>query len=417
MRGENDEKSALVPRLRFPEFREGWRLITVCDFFDLTGKSEKAANFDKDKVLTVKLHTNGVVKNEKTTLTGGANYFNRRAGQFIFSKIDLLNGAFGVVPDTLDGFASSSDVPAYSFNAEHSPTFFVNWLTANYERIEIERTGTSSTLKRVSPEKFLALAVPAPIPAEQQKIADCLSSLDDLITAETQKLDALKTHKKGLMQQLFPREGETVPRLRFPEFSESEDWAEERLEDLAERGSGHTPSKAHPEYYDGGIKWVSLADSKRLDAGLITETAVEISAEGIANSSAVLHPAGSVLLSRDAAVGKSAVMGEAMAVSQHFIVWTCKPTRLSNWFLYYSLQQRKPVFERVATGSTIKTIGLPFFIDMRTKVPTLPEQEMIAACLLTLDEYITAQSQKIDTLKTHKRGLMQQLFPSPAEIE
>lgn len=109
-------------------------------------------------------------------------------------------------------------------------------------------------------------------------------------------------------------------------------------------------------------------------------------------------------------------MGEAMAVSQHFIVWTCKPTRLSNWFLYYSLQQRKPVFERVATGSTIKTIGLPYFIDMRIEVPTLPEQEMIAACLRTLDDLITAQSHKIDALKTHKKGLMQQLFPVPKEV-
>jgi len=268
----------------------------------------------------------------------------------------------------------------------------------------------------ISYKQFSELKLPVPSQEEQQKVADCLSSLDDLIAAETHKLGTLKTHKNGLMQQLFPREGESAPRLRFPEFSDAEEWTEERLEDMAKRGSGHTPSKAHPEYYDGGIKWVSLADSKRLDAGLITETEVEISAEGIANSSAVLHPAGAVLLSRDAAVGKSAVMGEAMAVSQHFIVWTCKPTRLSNWFLYYSLQQRKPVFERVATGSTIKTIGLPFFIDMRLKVPLLPEQEMIAACLLTLDDHITAQAQKIGALQIHKKSLMQQLFPVLGEV-
>ena len=104
-------------------------------------------------------------------------------------------------------------------------------------------------------------------------------------------------------------------------------------------------------------------------------------------------------------------MGEAMAVSQHFIVWVCNPTLLSNWFLYYSLQQKKPVFERVATGSTIKTIGLPFFIDMRIEVPSLPEQEMIAACLRSLDNLIIDQSQKIAALKNHKKGLMQQLFP------
>ena len=235
------------------------------------------------------------------------------------------------------------------------------------------------------------------------------------MAAESQKLDALKAHKKGLMQQLFPREGETLPRLRFPEFLDAPQWEEKKLEELATRGSGHTPNKAHPEYYNGGIKWVSLADSRRLDNGLISETEIEISKEGIDNSSACLHPAGTVLISRDAGVGKSAVMATPMAVSQHFIVWTCDRERLSNWFLYHLLQKLKPVFERVATGSTIKTIGLPFFEDLVVTIPSLPEQHRIASCLSSLDDLIAAQSDQLEALKTHKKGLMQQLFPSPAE--
>ncbi|MDP3294568.1 MAG: restriction endonuclease subunit S [Nevskia sp.] len=167
-----------------------------------------------------------MVKNERTMLTGGANYSLRQAGQFIFSKIDLLNGAFGIVPDALDGFSSSSDVPAFSFSGKFSPSFFLRWLKANYERLEIERTGTSSTLKRVSPERFLALEVPTPSPAEQQKIADCLISLEEVIAAQGRKVEVLKAYKKGLMQQLFPREGETVPCLRFPEFCNAPEWAE-----------------------------------------------------------------------------------------------------------------------------------------------------------------------------------------------
>ena len=102
---------------------------------------------------------------------------------------------------------------------------------------------------------------PIPSPAEQQKIAECLSSVDELLAAQARKVDALKTHKKGLMQQLFPREGETRPRLRFPEFRNGPEWVETKLDELAKRGSGHTPSKSKPEYYNGGIKWVSLTDS------------------------------------------------------------------------------------------------------------------------------------------------------------
>lgn len=98
-----------------------------------------------------------------------------------------------------------------------------------------------------------------------------------------------------------------------------EGWRLRLLDHVAKRGSGHTPSKDFPEYWNGGIKWVSLADSSQLDQGLIAKTDKEISETGIRKSSAVLHPAGTVVLSRDAGVGKSAVLGEAMAVSQHFI--------------------------------------------------------------------------------------------------
>ena len=110
-----------------------------------------------------------------------------------------------------------------------------------------------------------------------------------------------------------------VPKLRFGEFEG--EWVERLVEDIAKRGSGHTPNKKKSDYYNGGIKWISLADSSFLDNGYIEQTKYEISKDGIKNSSAVLHSAESVLLSRDAGVGKSAVMKIDMAVSQHFIVW------------------------------------------------------------------------------------------------
>jgi type I restriction enzyme S subunit len=105
-------------------------------------------------------------------------------------------------------------------------------------------------------------------------------------------------------------------------------------------------------------------------------------------------------------------MAVPMAVSQHFIVWTCDDRKLNNWFLYHLLQRSKPLFERAATGSTIKTIGLQFFLELRFRFPSRPEQQRIADCLTSLDDLIATESQKLTTLKTHKKGLMQQLFPS-----
>lgn len=419
---ENGEKSVLVPRLRFPKFSDVWRADRIGEIADIfkgkgIAKSDISNNGIHPCIRYGELYTvYGELVTDvlsKTSLPATDLFFGAANDVIIPSsgetKEDIATAAC-VIPD---GIAFGGDLNVLR-TKEHGA--FLSYYLNGPLRKGIARVAQGDSVVHLYPHQIEKLPIAVPDRREQQEIADCLSSLDELITAETQKLDALKTHKQGLMQQLFPREGETVPHLRFPEFREAGKWEDEQLENLAKRGSGHTPSKAHTEYYDGGIKWVSLADSKRLDAGFIKETAIAISAKGIENSSAVLHPAGSVLLSRDAAVGKSAVMGEAMAVSQHFIVWACKPTQLSNWFLYYTLQQRKPLFERMATGSTIKTIGLPFFIDMRIEVPTLPEQEMIAACLRSLDDLIAAQSQKIDALKTHKKGLMQQLFPVLDEV-
>lgn len=112
-----------------------------------------------------------------------------------------------------------------------------------------------------------------------------------------------------------------------------EDWEVAVLESLAERGSGHTPNKSHVEYWNGNIKWISLKDTAALDRGYIRDTVAKITEQGLANSSARLHQADTVILLRDAGVGKSAVMAESMAVSQHFIVWRCGES-LFTWYLY-----------------------------------------------------------------------------------
>jgi type I restriction enzyme S subunit len=139
-------------------------------------------------------------------------------------------------------------------------------------------------------------------------------------------------------------------------------WNISLLDQITNRGSGHTPNKQTAEYWNGGISWVSLSDCNKLDQRYIDSTDKKISVEGIKHSSAVLHPANTVIISRDAGVGKSAILQSEMAVSQHFIAWDCNQKKiLLPLFLYYVLQLNKEEFERQAFGSTIKTIGLPYF--------------------------------------------------------
>ena len=190
-----------------------------------------------------------------------------------------------------------------------------------------------------------------------------------------------------------------------------ENWKYDFLDQFAIRCSGHTPSQSHPEYWNGGIKWISLSDSNRLDQGYIFETTKQISDEGIKNSSAVLLPAETVILSRDAGIGKSAVMSETMAVSQHFMAWKCdNHEKLHSWFLYNWLQLNKPEFERQAVGSTIKTIGLPYFKKLKIAVPPFAEQQKIAQILSTWDKAIAVTEQLLANSQQQKKALMQQLL-------
>lgn len=413
----------VTPRLRFPKFRKtkGWHIHYLSDLTNVVRggsprpidayittepdglnwlkigdvpKDSKYITGTEQKVLTTALSKTREILPGDFILSNSMSF-----GRPYLSKIRACIHDGWIAVTSLPG-SLNPDFLYYSMMSEESQAYFEN-----------QAAGGGVRNLTVDIVKLLPVCVPAS--AEQQKVADCLTSLDEVIAAQGQKVEALKAHKRGLMQQLFPREGETRPCLRFPEFRNAPEWEERKLGELAKRGSGHTPSKSNADYYNGGIKWVSLADSKRLDSGFISETAVEISENGIANSSAVMHPAGSVILCRDAGIGKSAILKDPMAVSQHFMVWTCNATLLSNWYLYYLFQLMKPLFEDAASGSTIKTIGLPFFAELKVMAPLLAEQQRIANCLTSLDNQIAAETEELIALKTHKRGLMQQLFPSP----
>jgi type I restriction enzyme S subunit len=421
----------LVPRLRFPGFESAgaWTMVPLGSIAAVT--SDRVGDAD---CVPMSVTTGvGLVSQEDKfgrVIAGDSfkNYLRLRTNEFAYNKSstkEYPEGFLTLYPGDRPAAGPASIFTCFRLQTDQVVPFYLNHLFAanlhgKWLRQFIQVGARAHGSLSVSDKDLMALPFPLPMGyssrEEQQKIADCLNSLDELIAAQARKVGALEQHKAGLMQRLFPREGESRPQLRFPDFDGAADWQVKTLDSLAERGSGHTPSKSNSAFYNGGIKWISLADSKRLDCGLIFETQTEISADGIRNSSAVVHPAGTVVLSRDAGVGKSAVMAEPMAVSQHFVVWTCQPDLLFNWFLYYLLQNMKPVFEQVASGSTVKTIGVPFFKAMHVAVPEIIEQELIANCLRAIDERIAAARSLQGSLAAHKKALMQRLFPSPEAI-
>jgi len=283
----------------------------------------------------------------------------------------------------------------------------IKYATSTSAGTKMPRTSWSSL------SEYPVLVPPLP---EQKKIAAILSSVDEVIQATQLVIDQTRRVKEGLLQDLLTRGLPGHTRFKQTEIGEiPEDWTAPLLDEVSHRGSGHTPDKKHPEYWGGDIKWVSLADSHRLDDVFISETTSCITPAGVANSSAVVHPAGSVLVSRDASVGRSAIMVCDMAVSQHFIAWRCS-ANLDNLFLYYVLQKHKPRFEQIAAGSTIKTIGLGYFKKLRIPLPALTEQRTIATRLLAMDETVWELLRQRSALVAVKAGLLQDLLTGRVRV-
>ena len=243
---------------------------------------------------------------------------------------------------------------------------------------------------------------------EQQKIGMCLSSLEGIITAEIRKLDSLKTYRKGLMQQLFPCEGEAVPRLRFPEFRELGDWEPKTIGDSCESFSGGTPATTNRSFYGGDVPFIRSAEIDN------DKTELFLSLEGLENSAAKIVEAGDILVALYGANSGDVALSKIDGAINQAIL--CLRHETNNAFLYQYLAHKKDWIVSTfiqggqgnLSGEIIKAIRLFF--------PMPKEQQRIANCLSSLDYLVATQNQKIGALKTHKKGLMQQIIPVPEEV-
>ncbi|MFM8420954.1 MAG: restriction endonuclease subunit S [Verrucomicrobiota bacterium] len=403
---------ALVPKLRFPEFRnaEGWTTETLGSVAKIS--TEKVG---KNTCIPMSI-TSGVglvsqMEKFGRIIAGSsyANYLLLKKNDFAYNKsatkeypegfIALYSGdELAAVPNsifTCFRIKGDSPVPQY-LNYLLLGNLHGRWLR-NFIEVGARAHGSLS----IDEDDLLALPVPLPSGKtslhEQQKIAECLSSVDELIAAQARKLDALKTHKKGLMQQLFPREGETQPRLRFPEFQNAGEWSQKPLGGLCRIRTGK--KDANEGAADGAYPFFTCAERH------IYSHSYSFDAEAI-------------LIAGNANVGQTNYYnGKFEAYQRTYVL-----TEFSDIFVPYlysvlNANLRPDLLAQVQT-SAMSYIRLPMLEEYRINAPTSQaEQQRIATCLSSLDALITAEAQKHEALKTHKKGLMQQLFPSPEEVE
>ena len=265
----------------------------------------------------------------------------------------------------------------------------------------------SDGLLNIKPEDFFSILFATPGKEEQQKIADCLSSLDDLIATNNQKLAALKTYKKGLMQQLFPAEGETVPRRRFPEFRDTGEWEGIEIGCLGNVSMCKRILKEQTTT-DGAIPFYKIGTfGKKPDSFISNETYYDYKRR-------FAYPKiGDILISAAGTIGRLVVFdGKPAYFQDSNIVWIDNDEkRVCNNFLYHCYTMAKWSTD----DNTIPRLYNENLRKMRISAPLKDEQQKVADCLSSLDYLITIQAQKIQTLKQHKKGLMQQLFSGREE--
>ena len=443
-------KDKLIPELRFPEFLENdeWIGTTLSEIspsiFDGTHQTPKYT----DEGIPF-FSVENIVSGSKNKFISREDYIEAtkknkpEKGDVLVTRI----GSIGIskVVDWDYEFSIYVTLAVIKKSDQFIPQYLASYIQSSRFQKEILRR----SLLKAAPQKINmnelreceVLLPPDEEKKEQQKIASCLSSLDELIAAHNDKLAALKDHKKGLLQNLFPQSGtglkrsedgqddalkskdqnildilpskkscsDKLPRLRFPEFEGDGEWVKKELSEVSKIITGSTPNTKVPECYDGDIMFVSPADIS--NNKYVESSGKTLSVEGFEKTRKI--KANSVMfVCIGSTIGKVAMNKYDCATNQQ-INSLIPNNENSGDFLYSNLELNAFKISGIAGNQAVPIINKTLFSSVKLKFPpTKKEQQKIASCLSAVDELITAQQEKTEQLQQHKKGLMQGLFPN-----
>jgi type I restriction enzyme S subunit len=280
----------------------------------------------------------------------------------------------------------------------------------------VSQGGDGGVRVRIYYKDLARLKLILPKPAEQQKIADFLVSLDELIAAQEQKVKVLKTYKRGLMQRLFPREGETLPRLRFPEFTSTSSWHAQKIVSLLSKASFSVSVDPEKMYREIGIRSHGKGIFHKEPA--LGKAIGEKRVFEVVQDALVLN----IVFAWEQAVATTSEKEVEMIASHRFPMYVAKPGKCDveyiKWFFLTKEGKRLLGMASPGGAGRNKTLGQKHFESLEVTLPaSVDEQTRIANCLSSFAARITAETEQLSVLKTQKMGLMQHLFPAPEEIK
>ena len=413
----NDKKLKIVPRKRFPQFEssEAWNELTLIQLSDrITDK----VGTEKLTTLSISAGVGFVSQAEKfdRDISGNQyrNYIRIKKGDFSYNKGNSKKFPQGCIYE-LNEYEEAA-VPnafiSFRFHDDVVSDFYKGYFENNFHGIQLAKHITSGArsngLLNINADDFFNIILPTPKEtAEQQKIADCLVSLDDLIYAEKNKLDTLQKHKNGLMQKFFPSFEESFPKLRFKEFCDKKiDFKNgDKLFDPISNKDHKCDlpvlaiSQEHGAIPREKIDYNVFVSDKSLESYKVVEI-------------------GDFIISLRSFQGGIEYSVYRGICSPAYIILRKKIDICDQYFKYYFKTKKfiadlNKNLEGIRDG---KMVSYSQFSELVLPVPDKKEQQKIADCLCSVDELINIQVTKIEELRNHKKGLLQQLFPSFEEV-
>lgn len=319
-------------------------------------------------------------------------------GDIVYTKSPLKKNPFGIIKENKGKPGIVSTLYAVYRPTELTyPPFLNHYFSSDYNLNSylqpLVKKGAKNDMK-VNNAYVLSGEIFAPKIEEQRKIADFLTSLDEVITAEAQKLDTLKAHKKGLMQELFPAEGKMVPKRRFPEFRDSGEWQSKKIMEFAKitTGAKDTQNKVENGAYPFFVRSQNI---ERIDSYSYDGEAILTSGDGVG-------------------VGKNFhyINGKFDFHQRVYCIYSFAKNIIGKFVFFYFSEHFNQRVMQLSAKNSVDSVRMPMIADMPVQLPPQEkEQQKIADCLTSLDELIAAQAEKIEALKAQKKGLMQGLFP------
>ena len=404
-------EQAKVPAIRFAGFTDPWeqrKLGDVASSFDY-GLNAAATEYDGQnkylRITDIDDETHEFSKSDLTTpladLAMSADYLLKE-GDLLFARTGASVGKTylyrqfdGMV--YFAGFLIRARIgegadPEFAYQATLTDAY------KKYVAITSQRSGQPG----VNAQEYADYQLMLPSKTEQQQIGMTLRSLDDLITLHQRKYDKLVIFKKSMLEKMFPKDGESVPEIRFAGFTDP--WEQRKLGELALTYSGGTPSAGNSAYYGGEIPFIRSAE---IDCD---STELSLTVAGLNNSSAKLVDKGMVLYAMYGATsGEVAISKIKGAINQAILAMDASDMAANRFIAYWLRRQKKSITETFLqggqgnlSGAIIKELGIP--------QPSLDEQRQIGSFFSNLDDLITLHQRKLELLQNIKKSLLDKMF-------